>query len=52
MGLVAFYFIHHGTPTGGFPENFVKMELNYSDILLLLKMFICLFVYGFVCFLF
>ena len=54
MGLVVFCFIHHGTPTGSFPENFVKIRLDLAKILRILKLFICmfygLFVYEFVFF--
>ena len=33
MGLVVFFcFIHHGTPTGSFPECFVKIQLDLAEI--------------------
>ena len=57
--LVFFYFNHLGTPTGIYPENFVKIPLDLAEILRIRKLdwkmficlFVCLFVYIFVCFL-
>ena len=42
-----FYFNHLGTPTGIYPENFVKIGLDLAEIYRILKK--CLFVYLFVC---
>ena len=51
--LFVFSFNHHGTPTGNFPECFMKIQLDLAEIYRIKKMFICLFVclfvYGFVC---
>ena len=54
------YLNHLGTPTGIYPENFVKIPLDLAEILRIRKldremficMFVCLFVYIFVCFIF
>ena len=50
-----FFFNNHGIPKGSFPQNFVKIGLDLADILRIRKldweMFICLFVFIFVCFL-
>ena len=45
--LVFFYFNHLGTPTGMYPENFVKIRLDLAEIYRILKnvyLFVCLFV--------
>ena len=45
-------FIHHGTPTGSFPESFVKIGLDLAEIYRILKnvyLFVCLFVCLFNC---
>ena len=55
-----FYFNHLGTPTGIYPENFVKIPLDLAEILRIRKLdwkmficlFVCLFVYIFVIFCF
>ena len=55
-----FCFNHSGTPTGSFPENFMKIQLDLAEILWIRKLeckiyiclFVCLFVYKFVCILF
>ena len=42
-----FYFNHLGTPTGIYPENFVKIGLDLAEIYRILKnvyLFVCLFV--------
>ena len=42
-----FYFNQLGTPTGIYPENFVKIGLNLAEIYRILKnvyLFVCLFV--------
>ena len=47
-----FYFNHHGTPTGSFPENFMKIRLDLAQIFRIWNffyLFVCLFVYEFVC---
>merc|ERR1712215_192010 len=44
---VFFYFNHLGTPTGIYPENFVKIGLDLAEIYRILKniyFFVCLFV--------
>ena len=54
-----FVFHHLGTPTGIYPENFVKIPLDLAEILRIRKLdwkmficlFVCLFVYIFICFL-
>ena len=54
-----FYLNHLGTPTGIYPENFVKIPLDLAEILRIRKLdwkmficlFVCLFVYIFVIFL-
>ena len=47
-----FYFNHFGTPTGIYPENFLKIPLDLAEILRIRKldwkMFICLFMCLFV----
>ena len=54
MDLFVFCFNHRGTHTKSSPENFVKIGLDLAEIIRILKMFICLFVflfvYWFVCF--
>ena len=45
--LFVFYFNHLGTPTGIYPENFVKIGLDLAEIYRILKnvyLFVCLFV--------
>ena len=45
--LPVFYFNHLGTPTGMYPENFVKIRLDLAEIYRILKdvyLFVCLFV--------
>ena len=48
-----FYLNHLGTPTGIYPENFMKIPLDLAEILRIRKLdwklFICLFVCLFVC---
>ena len=42
-----FYFNHLGTPTGIYPENFMKIGLDLAEIYRILKnvyLFVCLFV--------
>ena len=59
VGLFVFYFNHLRTPTGIYPENFMKIPLDLAEILRIRKLdwkmficlFVCLFVYIFVCFL-
>ena len=55
IDLFVYYFNHLGTPTGKYPENFVKISLDLAEIIRIRKldwkMFICLFVYIFICFL-
>ena len=49
-GFGCFYFIHHGTPTGSFPESFVKIRLDLAVIFcikMLIHLFVYLLVYGF-----
>ena len=54
-----FYLNYLETPTGIYPENFVKIPLDLTEILRIRKLdwkmficlFVCLFVYIFVCFL-
>ena len=54
------YLNHLGTPTGIYPENFVKIPLDLAEILRIRKLdwkmficlFVCLFVYIFVIFCF
>ena len=48
-----FYFNHLGTPTGVYPENFVKIGLDLAEIYRILKnvyLFVCLFVCLLTCF--
>ena len=60
VDLFIFYINHLGTPTGIYPENFVKMPLDLAEIFRIRKidrkmficLFVCLYVYIFVCFLF
>merc|ERR1711989_45392 len=49
--LFIFYFNHLGTPTGIYPENFVKIGLDLAEIYRILKkcLFVCLFVCVCVC---
>ena len=57
-GFVLSYFFHHWTPTGSFPESFVKIRLDLAEILRirnldwkwLICLFVCLFVYKLFCF--
>ena len=35
---VFFYFNHLGTPTGIYPENFVKIPLDLAEILRIIKL--------------
>ena len=47
VDLFIFYFNHLGTPTGIYPENFVKIGLDLAEIYRILKnvyLFVCLFV--------
>ena len=46
-----FYFNILGTPTGSYPENFVKIGLDLTDIFrpLNVYLFICLFVCSLIC---
>ena len=42
-----FYFNHLGTPTGSYPENFVKIQLDLAEIFRIYEnshLFVCLFV--------
>ena len=49
VDLFVFYFNHLRTPTGIYPENFVKIGLDLAEIYKIFKkMFICLFVCLFV----
>ena len=44
---VCFYFFHLRTPTGIYPENFVRIGLDLAEILSIYKnvyLFVCLFV--------
>ena len=41
-----FYFDNLGTPTGSYPENFVKIQLDLAEIFRILK---CSFGYLFAC---
>ena len=60
VGRFVFYFNHLGTPTGIYPENFVKIPLDLAEILRIRKLdwkmlfvclFVCLFIYSlFFCF--
>ena len=59
VDLFVFYFNNLGSPTGIYPENFVKIGLDLAEIYRILEnvylfvcLFVCLFVYGFACFLF
>merc|ERR1711875_209149 len=46
-----FYFNHLGTPTGIYPENFVKIPLDLAEILRIRKLdWKCLYVRLFFCF--
>ena len=48
-----FCFIHHGTPTGSFPESFVQIRLDLAEICRIknVYLFVCLFIdLFFVCF--
>ena len=42
-----FCFNHHGTPTGRFPERFVKVQIDLAEIFRISK---CLFICLFICF--
>ena len=47
VDLFIFYFNNLGTPTGMYPENFVKIRLDLTEIYRILKnvyLFVCLFV--------
>ena len=50
VDLFVFYFNHLGTPTGIYPENFVKIGLDLAEIYRILKkcLFVCLYVCLFV----
>ena len=50
VDLFIFYFNHLGTPTGIYPENFVKIGLDLAEIYRILKKNVYLFVCLFVCF--
>ena len=53
VDLFVFYFNHLGTPTGIYPENFVKIRLDLAEIYSILQnvfLFVCFFLYGFFCF--
>ena len=52
VDLFVFYFNHLGTPTGIYPENFVRIGLDLAEIYRILKnvyLFVCLFVCLFDC---
>ena len=47
VDLFVFYLYHLGTPTGIYPENFMKIQLDLAEIYRILKnvyLFVCLFV--------
>ena len=57
ISFVCFYLNHLGSPTGIYPENFVKIPLDLAEILRIRKLdwkmficflFVCLFIYLFV----
>ena len=54
IGLFVLYFDNLGTPTGIYPENFVKIRFDLAEIYRIKKclfcFFVCLFVYWLVCF--
>ena len=55
VDLFVFYSNHLGTPTGIYPENFVKIGLDLAEIYRILKnvyLFVCLFVCLLNCFFF
>ena len=49
IDLFVFGFNHRGTPTESFPENFVKIQLDFAELFRILKilfgcLFACLFI--------